>query len=104
MKRIISIITLTAILVSLLLTGPVSAAEDNKLELKNALEIAKTAFNFDTTNHDFNSSYSETKYGRKLWFLNWNSKLGNGSSMSITVDAATGEIINMNQWENTSAP
>lgn len=104
MKRIISIITLTAILASLMLTGPVSAADDNKLELKNAIEIAKTAFNFDAANHDFNSSYSETKYGRKLWYLNWNSTLGSGSSISVTVDAATGEIVNMNHWENNTVP
>ncbi len=100
MKRIISIITLTAVLVSLLFTGPVSAAEGDTVELKKAIEIAKTAFNFDAANHDFNSSYSETKYGRKLWFLNWNSTTGSGSSISVTVDAATGEIVNMNQWEN----
>lgn len=103
MKRIISIITLTAMLISLLLTGPVYAAEDNKVDLKKAIEIAKTTFNFDASNHDFNSSYSETKYGKKLWFLNWNSTLGSGSSISVTVDAATGEIVNMNQWENSPA-
>jgi hypothetical protein len=104
MKRIISIITLTAVLVSLFLTGPVSAAENNNVELKKAIEIAKTAFNFDAANHDFNSSYSESKYGKKLWFLNWNSTVGAGSSISVTVDAATGEIVNMNQWENSPAP
>ncbi len=103
MKKIISIITLTAILCGILLAGPVSAAADTKLELKNAIEIAKTAFNFDAANYDFNSSYSETKYGRKLWYLNWNSKLGSGSSISVTVDAATGEIMNMSQWENNPA-
>ncbi len=104
MKKIISIITLTAILCGILLAGPVSAAADSKLELKNAIEIAKTAFNFDAANLDFNSSYSETKYGRKLWFLNWYSTLGSGSSISVTVDAATGEIINMSQWENNTVP
>ncbi|MHB1391667.1 MAG: YcdB/YcdC domain-containing protein [Clostridia bacterium] len=104
MKKIISIITLTAILFSMLLAGPVSAAVDSKLELKKAIEIAKTAFDFDAANHDFNSSYSETKYGRKLWYLNWNSTLGSGSSISVAVDAGTGEIINMNQWENNTAP
>ncbi len=101
MKRIISIITLTAVLCGMMLTGPVAAAENSSVELKQAIEIAKTAFGFDAANHDFTSSYSETKYGRKLWYLNWNSKSGNGSGINVTVDAATGEIINMNQWENT---
>lgn len=104
MKRMVSIITLTAVLLGILLTGPVAAAENGNLDLKEALEIAKTAFDFDTTNHDFNSSYSETKFGRKLWYLNWNSKEGSGSSMNITVDAATGEIINMYQWKNMPQP
>lgn len=104
MKRIISVITLTAVLIGIMLSGPVfavSAPADNNLELKEALEAAKTAFNFDTTNLDFNSSYSETKYGKKLWYLNWNSKSGSSSSISITVDAATGEIINMYKWDST---
>jgi len=105
MKKLISIITLTAVLFSMMLTGPVSAAAaGSDVELKKAIEIAKTAFSFDAANHDFNSSYSETKYGRKLWFLNWNSTSGNGSSISVTVDAASGEIINMYQWENTTVP
>lgn len=101
MKRIISIVTLTAVLCGLLFTGPVAAAANNGVELKQAIEIAKTAFGFDAVNHDFNSSYSETKYGRKLWYLNWNSNSGGGTGMSVTVDAATGEVINMSQWENT---
>ncbi|HYF82389.1 MAG TPA: YcdB/YcdC domain-containing protein [Clostridia bacterium] len=104
MKRIISIITLTALIFGVLLAGPVSAAEDSKLELKKAIDIAKTTFNIDTTSLDFNSSYSETKFGRKLWFLNWNSTLGSGSSINVTVDAATGEIINMSKWENYAVP
>ncbi|HQJ37185.1 MAG TPA: PepSY domain-containing protein [Bacillota bacterium] len=104
MKRIVSIITLTAVLIGILLTGPVTAAENSNLDLKKALEIAKTAFDFDTTNHDFSSSYTETKFGRKLWYLNWNAKEGSKSSMSITVDAATGEIINMYQWKNMPQP
>ncbi|HWR61380.1 MAG TPA: YcdB/YcdC domain-containing protein [Clostridia bacterium] len=102
MKRIISIITLTVVLCGIFFTGPVAAAENNNVELKEAIEIAKTAFGFDAAKHDFTSSYSETKYGRKLWYLNWNSSVGSGSGISVTVDAATGEIINMSQWENTS--
>lgn len=103
MKRIISIITLTAVMLGILFTGPVAAAGNSGVELKEAIEIAKTAFGFDAANHDFNSSYSETKYGRKLWYLNWNSKQAGGSSFSVTIDAATGEVINMNQWENSTA-
>lgn len=101
MKRIISIITLTVVLCGIFFTGPVSAAENNKVELKEAIEIAKTAFGFDAAKHDFTSSYSETKYGRRLWYLNWNSSVAGGSGISVTVDAATGEIVNMSQWEST---
>lgn len=102
MKKIISVITLTAILFSILLTGPVSAsAVSSDVELKKAIEIAKTAFDFDASKLDFSSSYSEIKNGRKLWYLNWYSSTGSGQSFNVTVDAATGEIINMNQWESS---
>jgi len=101
MKRIISIITLTVVLCGIFLTGPVAAADNSKVELKKAIEIAKNAFGFDAAKHDFNSSYSETKYGRKLWYLNWNSSMAGGSGISVTVDATTGEIVNMSQWEST---
>ena len=104
MKKTISVILLTALLAGILLTGPAYVSADNSIELKEALEIAKTAFDFDASNHDFSSSYSETKYGKRLWYLNWNSKDGGGSGISITVDAAEKEIINMYQWENTQVP
>lgn len=105
MKKIISVITLTAILFSMMLAGPVSAAEAPKVDLKKAIEFAKTAFNFDTANHDFNSSYSESMNGRKLWLLSWNNtSSAKGSSISVNVDATTGEIVSMNRWENSTAP
>ncbi len=104
MKKVISVIAMLAILAGIMSTGPISASADNNIELKEALEIAKAAFNFDTTNYDFNSSYSETQYGKKLWYLNWYLKTGSGSSINITVDAANKEIVNMYQWENAPAP
>ena len=48
MKKVISFIAMLAILAGIMSTGPISASADNNIELKEALEIAKAAFNFDT--------------------------------------------------------
>ncbi len=103
MKKVLSIIITLAILGGILTVGPVSVLADNNIELEEAIKVAKDAFNFDTAGYEFNSSYSETQYGKKLWYLNWYSSVIGGSSMNITIDAANKEIISMYQWENIPA-
>ncbi|MGE5633360.1 MAG: hypothetical protein ACM3TR_20035, partial [Caulobacteraceae bacterium] len=104
MKRILSLITLIAMLATMTLSVPVFADSNAKLDLKQAIEVAKKSFDISTENYDFTSNYSETNYGKKLWYLYWNSKSGNGSSMSATIDASTGEIINMSRWDAQATP
>lgn len=105
MKRIVSLITLVAMLFSIMLSSSVFAESDTKLELKDAIEIAKRSFGIDTTNYEFNSNYSENNDGKRLWYLYWSSKDGSGGSINITVNADTGEIVNMSRWDSgTAAP
>ena len=47
-----------------------------KVELKQAIEIAKEKLNINTEGYNFNSSYSEDQEGRKNWYLNWEAKKG----------------------------
>lgn len=102
MKRIISLVTLITMLFSIMLSGSVFAESNTKLELKEAIEIAKKSFEIDTADYDFNSNYSETKYGKKLWYLYWNSKQNNGGRINITINADNGEIVNMNRWDSNA--
>ncbi len=105
MKRIISILTLAALLFSLAFAGPVSAAANPKTDLKQAIEIAKATFNIDSKNYDFNSNYSEAPNGQKLWNLSWNANNPNGGNgINVTIDADTGEIVNMSLWEPYTGP
>lgn len=88
--------------VSVVFAGTTQA--NGKISLEKAIQIAREAFNFNTEGFDFNQSYYENMEGTKQWQLSWNSR-SNGDSISITVDADTGDILNMYQWkEEFSTP
>lgn len=99
MKRTISVILLLSMLFCMMFSGPVSAENNKKVDLKDAIEIAKKSFEIDTADYDFNSNYSESNQGKKLWYLYWNSKKNGNTGISATIDADTGEIVNMYKWD-----
>lgn len=100
MKKPMSLLLAITMLMSIIFMYPVSAAQAApKIDLKQAIEIAKSAFNIDSTGYEFNSGYNEGQDGIRSWSLNWNSKANNGSGTNVNVDADTGEILNFNQWE-----
>jgi len=105
MKKIISIVLVMILIfgtVSVVFAGTTQA--NGKISLEKAIQIAREAFNFNTEGFDFNQSYYENMEGTKQWQLSWNSR-SNGDSISITVDADTGDILNMYQWkEEFSTP
>lgn len=105
MKKIISIVLVMTLIfgtVSVVFAGTTQA--NGKISLEKAIQIAREAFNFNTEGFDFNQSYYENMEGTKQWQLSWNSR-SNGDSISITVDADTGDILNMYQWkEEFSTP
>jgi len=99
MKKIISIVLVMTLIfgtVSVVFAGTTQA--NGKISLEKAIQIAREAFNFNTEGFDFNQSYYENMEGTKQWQLSWNSR-SNGDSISITVDADTGDILNMYQWK-----
>lgn len=100
MKKIISIVLVITLIfgtVSVVFAGTTQA--NGKISLEKAIEIAREAFNFNTEGFDFNQSYYENMEGIKQWQLNWNSR-NNGNSISIAIDADTGDILNMYQWKD----
>ncbi len=98
MKKLISILMIVTMLFACI-TIPAAADEGLNYDLDKALEIVKEKLDLNTEGYDFNSSYSENFYnGRKVWDLHWYKSYGNGESISVTLDAMTGEIINYNTW------
>ncbi|MFZ5352862.1 MAG: YcdB/YcdC domain-containing protein [Bacillota bacterium] len=98
MKKLISFITVLALLAAYVII-PAAADETLNYDLEKALEIVKEKLELVTDGYEFNSSYSENYYnGRKVWDMHWYKSNGTGESMSATVDAMTGEIINYYSW------
>lgn len=101
MKRLFTV-TIAVILVLTMIIPSMAAAQTNtKIELKQAIEIAKKTFDIPDSGYDFNSNYSENN-NRKTWSLNWNLK--NNRSISVNVDADTGEILNYNFYTPANGP
>ncbi len=99
MKRLLSFL----LIVMLLFMGTITVTADtsnnnSKIDLKRAIEIAKESFDLNTEGYDFNQNYHETPEGIKQWSLGWSSP-ENDENMSVTVDADTGDIINMYFWK-----
>jgi len=85
-----------------MIPSSVYAQSSSNIDLSEAIKIAKEKFEFDTKGMDFNQSYSEYD-GRKIWSLNWNTNKAPNKSINVSIDADTGDITNMNQWEDNLA-
>lgn len=83
-------------------TKNISAQENNTIDLKKAIEISKNLFDIPDKGYNFNSSYNEYD-GKKSWYLSWNSKDGK-NTISVTIDANTGEVLNYYSWEYSDKP
>lgn len=96
MKKFFSSAIALILVFTMLMPGIVKAQTDTKVELKQAIQIAKDTFNINDSSYNFSSNYSEYN-NRKFWYLNWNST-ANGN-ISVTVDADTGEILSYYSWK-----
>ncbi|KRQ86095.1 hypothetical protein ABG79_02129 [Caloramator mitchellensis] len=98
MKRLLSILLSLAIAFGLFVK--VNAATTEKIDLKSAILIAKSSFEFNDKNLDFR--YELTNYNNKsIWNLNWSSK---NSNISIQVDANHGYVISMYSYDGNMKP
>lgn len=99
MKKFIALFTIMTLLFSIIIPSGVYAQNSSNIDLSEAIKIAKEKFEFDTKGMDFNQSYNEYD-GRKIWNLNWNTNKAPNKSINVSIDADTGDITNMNQWED----
>lgn len=75
--------------------GDISKA---KVPLNKAIETAKSTFEIPNTLDRFESGFSS--YGDKAeWNLNWSRSQEPGGSLSVRVNALSGEIVGMDRWE-----
>jgi hypothetical protein len=102
MKKTLSFIIALVMTFGILVPVGANAQEAKKIELKQAIEIVKNAFNLDTTNYNFNYNYNENNTGHKSYDMNWNSKKDNQGGLYASVDAETGDILNMGRWVNST--
>jgi uncharacterized membrane protein YkoI len=79
----------------------VSVAGDQsqvKIPLDQAIEKAKTTFNISSDYDQFNSNLS-TYNGKTHWELSWNRSEEPQGSVSVRINAVTGEIVNIDRWD-----
>ncbi|SKA95712.1 S-layer homology domain-containing protein [Caloramator quimbayensis] len=99
MKKVISFIIAIFMIVECFY--PLKASAEDKITSSKAIEIAKSSFNLNTEGYNLNQNYIETN-NRKVYELNWYSKKKDGGSIYVSVDAKTGEIINMSMWDGST--
>lgn len=103
MKKYVSLLLTVLLLVTASL--PALAAPAPKINLEQAVKIAKAAFPVPEALTEFESSYSA--YSNKpQWNLNWNAPSGSVTrgSLSIAVDANSGDILSMYSWQDDNTP
>lgn len=93
MKKLTSLLLVMVLVFTSLMPAFAAEQEGSKINLKQAIEIAKEKLKIASEGFEFESSYSESKDGKKVWYLNWNSKKGEKKAISASIDADTGDII-----------
>ena len=99
MKKLIALLTIMTLLFSIIIPSGVYAQNSSNIDLSEAIKIAKEKFEFDTKGMDFNQSYNEYD-GKRIWSLNWNTNKAPNKSINVSINADTGDITNMNIWED----
>ncbi|MDO4539498.1 MAG: hypothetical protein Q4B48_00150 [Syntrophomonadaceae bacterium] len=99
-RKRIALLLIMALLMSLTATPAwaQSSTAPGVRTLEEALVIAKTHFTVPDNLDEFNSWYNDYQY--PAWELNWNNSNGKGY-MSIGVNALSGDITSMHQWNET---
>lgn len=98
MKKLFSLITALLLTFSIITPSYANAAEN--ISYKEAIEIAKEAFDLNTKDYNINHRLEEDSSGKSIYSISWNSKDENGS-INVSINASTGDIIQMYRWESS---
>jgi hypothetical protein len=103
MQRQVSL--LLAVLLLVTATVPALAASAPKINLEQAVKIAKAAFPVPEALTEFESSYSAYS-DKPRWNLNWSTPSGSATygHLSVAVDAESGDILNMYSGQDDRTP
>ncbi len=88
-----------------LVVYPTSAlgSEKAKITVEQAIQVVKDNFSIPEKYSHLSTGYNEFN-NRATYSLNWNAVEEPGGSFNAEVDATTGEIMNINRWENSNRP
>ncbi|MBP2073224.1 S-layer homology domain-containing protein [Thermoanaerobacterium butyriciformans] len=101
MRKFLSYLLVIALIFAVAIHSIGFAQTNSKIDLKQAIEIAKEKLNISSTGYNFNSHYNESD-SNNTWYLTWSSST-NGT-INVSVDANTGEIISYNFYKPDNTP
>lgn len=101
MRKFLSFLLVSLLIFTVAIPSIGFAQTNSKIELKQAIEIAKEKLNIPSSGYNFNSNYNESD-NNKTWYLTWSSST-NGT-INVSVDADTGEIISYNFYKPDNTP
>lgn len=83
--------------------APTSSVGKTSISADQALQIAKSNFKIPEKYTQLFTSFNDYN-NRPSYSLNWNSSEPPGGSFHVEVDANTGEILSMNNWDQPGKP
>jgi len=96
MKKLLSLVLVLTFAFSIV--SPAIALADTSISQEKAIEKIKKIF--DTTIYDrFNINYNENDGNKKVWELYWSKSKAPYGSLSASIDAETGNILNMYMYK-----
>ncbi|KAA5806794.1 S-layer homology domain-containing protein [Thermoanaerobacterium thermosaccharolyticum] len=101
MRKFLSFLIVIVLIFTIAIPSIGFAQTNSKIELKQAIEIAKEKLNIPSSGYNFNSNYNEND-NNNTWYLTWSSST-NGN-INVSVDADTGEIISYNFYKPDNTP
>jgi hypothetical protein len=99
-RRVIAIIIGLAMVVGL--SPALAVAQNTNIALEEAIQKAKELFPVTAQYPNFVSQFSSSPY-ESSWNLQWEASEPDKGSLSVRVNAATGDIISMYHWTNVPA-